>query len=59
MTGGDQKLVVKGGCEEQFGVRLNLVGEEGGNLAVWADHGEGIGGRFDPAVLIQGDIDSL
>lgn len=51
MACSDQELVVKGECE-QFVVRLNLVGEEGSNLAVWADHGEGIGGGFDPAVLI-------
>ena len=50
---------MEGGCEEEFGIRLEVVGEEGSDLAVWPDHGESICGGFDAAVLIQGDVDSL
>jgi hypothetical protein len=50
---------VEGGREDEFGVRLHLVGEEGSDLAVWADYSEGIGGGFNTTVLAQGNTNSL
>lgn len=51
-AGSHEELILKFRREEEIGVRLQVVGKEGRDLAVWADYGEGKGGGFDTAVFV-------